>query len=112
MNAFLRLLCYDDPSRQSWTQLHPDMPMDFQQLPNLTYGQDMRVGSDDTDPLFWPIYLVANIPLMQEIEDTDIPGKKAILLNVYLVKEECWDYFDVPERVRHILELEDPGHID
>lgn len=112
MNAFLRLLCYNDPSSHTSIQLHPDIPMEYRDLPHLTYGQDMRVGSDDTDPLFWPIYLIANIPFMQEIDDPSQPDKEAILLSVYLIKEESWDYFDVPQQVKFMLDFDLEEELD
>ncbi|UHG93252.1 hypothetical protein [Spirosoma oryzicola] len=97
MNYYLRFLRYDNPSRQTTTQIHPDIVQ--ADLPRFGYGHIVRVGDDADDPKTWPVYIVAHIAHMKQIADPKEAGKNALLYTVYLARYEEWPQFKLPEMV-------------
>ncbi|WP_461041706.1 hypothetical protein [Spirosoma harenae] len=103
MNFYIRLLCYTDPSRQKTVQIHDDIPVS--EFPSYCYGQPIHVGNGIGDPVFWPVYIIANIPQMRQIDDPDCLGEKTLLITVFVVEEDAWMYFDMPPVVKLALDL-------
>ncbi|WP_177236543.1 hypothetical protein [Spirosoma endophyticum] len=52
------------------------------------------------------MYYVANITHAKEIDDPSIPGKNALLVYVYVAKEDQWKEFEKPALVRELEERE------
>ncbi|MBD2700168.1 hypothetical protein IC229_05945 [Spirosoma sp. BT702] len=104
MQQYLRFQRYDDPSRQITTQIHPDISID--EVHGFAYASPIKVGDDDTPVEDWPIYFIGNIPQISEMEDPNIPGRKALLLEVFLIRQEEWELFMIPESIHYIQEME------
>lgn len=103
MQFYLRLLCYNDPSRQSFIQLYPDEVIEGPV--NFDYGESVRVGPDEDDPATWPLYYVAYTTQMKQIADPAKEGKKALLFEIYLAREQEWPQFDFPRELLGTEEL-------
>ncbi|MBD2753748.1 hypothetical protein [Spirosoma validum] len=102
MHYYLRLHCYNDSSRQSFTQLGPDEsvegPVHFE------YGELVRVGEEKDDPATWLLYYVAHRTGMKQIADPAREGKKALLFEVYLARKEQWAEFEMPQELRDVMD--------
>ncbi|GAB4026259.1 hypothetical protein [Spirosoma koreense] len=104
MQFYLRFQLYNDPSRQTYTQLNPDTPID--QPVEARYGQGVRVGDEANDANTWPRYRVAHILRVQQIVDPVDPLKEALLFEVFLAKQAEWHLYDTPYEVEMALAFE------
>jgi len=99
---YLRFEIYDDPSRQTTTPLSPDIVVS--EPAQFAYGHALKIGDDADDRATWPVYVVADITRMKQIDDPNKEGQKALLFQVYLVRKEEWSLFDVPPAVLQVIE--------
>lgn len=97
MSQLLRFQLYADTTRQSYTQLHPDIVVE--DPPKFGYGQPITVGPDSDDPATWPRYVVAHITHLKQEKDKD--GKNRIVFEVFVAKEEEWEGFELPEGLKN-----------
>lgn len=95
MKCYTRLLCYDDPNRKTFQQIHPDIAQD--DIPSVGYGQQVWVGPDDEDRSTWPMYYVAHVPFLKQILDPADETKQVLLVSLYLARAQDWDKFGPPE---------------
>lgn len=101
MRQLLRFLLFDRPDRQSTTQIHKDIEVN--DPPRFGYGEVVGVGSDNDSPLGWPTYIVADITHGKQIDNPDQPGRKMLVFEVYLARQEEWPLFEMPEHVRRVI---------
>ncbi|GAB3883482.1 hypothetical protein GCM10028825_07830 [Spirosoma agri] len=104
MKYYLRFLCYDDLSRRTTTQIHPDIVVP--EPPRFGYGQGVRVGDDADDPFSWPQYVVANITHAKQEDDPANSGTNALVFQVFLARYEEWTQFSLPEMVLEAMRNE------
>lgn len=104
MQSYLRFQCYNTPDRQTYTQIHSDIPV--KEHPLFSYGQTVRVGDDAVDMVFWPQYVVATITHMKQIADPADLTKNALLFQVFLVRDEEWEQFGIPDEVQQMIDAQ------
>ncbi|QHV97886.1 hypothetical protein [Spirosoma endbachense] len=102
MQYYLRFLCYDEPSRETYQQIHEDIPIE--EPPKFSYGKALMIGPDEDDPKTWPVYVVAHISFMEEIVDPLNENKKALLFKYFVARLEEFSNFSTPEIILEIME--------
>jgi len=102
MRQILRFLLFDRPDRQSTTQIHPDIEVN--DPPRFGYGEGVGVGADDTSPLDWPTYIVADITHGKQIADPHQAERNALVFQVFLARESEWSLFKMPDHVRQMFD--------
>ncbi|QDK81647.1 hypothetical protein EXU85_24760 [Spirosoma sp. KCTC 42546] len=102
MQYVLRFQLYDNPSRQSFSQLGTDKLVT--KYPLFRYGLVYRVDDDNLIDNQLPVYVVANITRIKHIPDPTNPGINALLFEVFLARLEEWGQFDEADEVKQVRE--------
>ncbi|MVM34685.1 hypothetical protein GO755_31950 [Spirosoma sp. HMF4905] len=108
MQYILRFQLYDDPSRQSFTQLGTDQLVT--KYPLYRYGLVYEIGNNETISKGLSVYVVANITRIRYIPDPINPEVHALLFEVFLAHLEEWGKFEEAEEVRQARESYWPLH--
>ncbi|GAB4021231.1 hypothetical protein GCM10028808_65450 [Spirosoma migulaei] len=100
MNYLIRFYLYDDPSRQNARQLGSDHWT--KRPPKFIYGLPYRLEPEEFGQIGDPhqVYVLANPLLIKPLLDRASPGRKRLLVNVFLARLEEWGWFEEAQEVK------------
>lgn len=103
MQYILRFQLYDDPSRQTFSQLGIDRIVT--KYPLYRYGLVYRLDEEELVSGKLPVYVVANITRIVHVPNPTEPAINALLFEVFLARLEEWGRFEEAEEVKKVKDV-------